>query len=123
MSGADVYMSTFSQLKQFPFFAKFLTGSILLIPNIQDIAKLSLGNDEQKISLLNILMNSDVFCNSDKYSFLFYHVTNAGKPKESHRQQQLNGQHEASEELKERLKEMSQSKARRLRIREPAIHS
>lgn len=71
MSGADVYMSTFSQLKQFPFFRKISHWFYPFDPQYQDIAKLSLGNDEQKISLLNILMNSDVFCNSDKYSFCF----------------------------------------------------
>lgn len=58
MSGADVYMSTFSQLKQFPFFRKISHWFYPFDPQYQDIAKLSLGNDEQKISLLNILMNS-----------------------------------------------------------------
>ena len=37
-------------------------------------------------------------------------------------QQQLNGQHEASEELKERLKEMSQSKARAEFVSRQYIH-
>ena len=49
MSGADVYMSTFSQLKQFPFFRKISHWFYPFDPQYQDIAKLSLGNDEQKI--------------------------------------------------------------------------
>ena len=48
-------MSTFSQLKQFPFFRKISHWFYPFDPQYQDIAKLSLGNDEQKISLLNIL--------------------------------------------------------------------
>ena len=48
MSGADVYMSTFSQLKQFPFFRKISHWFYPFDPQYRDIAKLSLGNDEQK---------------------------------------------------------------------------
>lgn len=69
MSGADVYMSTFSQLKQFPFSAKFLTGSILLTPNIR-ISPNYLSEMTNKNLSAQHLMNSDVFCNSDKYSFV-----------------------------------------------------
>ena len=121
MSGADVYMSTFSQLKQFPFFRKISHWFYPFDPQYQDIAKLSLGNDEQKISLLNILMNSDVFCNSDKYSFCFT-MLQMPESQRNLMQQQLNGQHEASEELKERLKEMSQSKARAEFVSRQYIH-
>ena len=121
MSGADVYMSTFSQLKQFPFFRKISHWFYPFDPQYQDIAKLSLGNDEQKISLLNILMNSDVFCNSDKYSFCFT-MLQMPESQRNLMQQQLNGQHEASEELKERLKEISQSKARAEFVSRQYIH-
>lgn len=121
MSGADVYMSTFSQLKQFPFFRKISHWFYPFDPQYQDIAKLSLGNDEQKISLLNILMNSDVFCNSDKYSFCFT-MLQMPESQRNLMQQQLNGQHEVSEELKERLKEMSQSKARAEFVSRQYIH-
>lgn len=114
-------MSTFSQLKQFPFFRKISHWFYPFDPQYQDIAKLSLGNDEQKISLLNILMNSDVFCNSDKYSFCFT-MLQMPESQRNLMQQQLNGQHEASEELKERLKEMSQSKARAEFVSRQYIH-
>ena len=43
MSGADVYMSTFSQLKQFPFFRKISHWFYPFDPQYQDIAKLSLS--------------------------------------------------------------------------------
>lgn len=110
MSGADVYMSTFSQLKQFPFFRKTAHWFYPFDPQYKDIAKLSLGNDGQQISVLNLLVNSEMFCNSDKYSFCF---TMLQMPDAQRKlmQQQLSGQLEMSEELKERLKGMAQSKA------------
>ena len=40
MSGADVYMSTFSQLKQFPFFRKISHWFYPFDPQYQDIAKI-----------------------------------------------------------------------------------
>lgn len=66
-------------------------------------------------------MNSDVFCNSDKYSFCFT-MLQMPESQRNLMQQQLNGQHEASEELKERLKEMSQSKARAEFVSRQYIH-
>ena len=121
MSGADVYMSTFSQLKQFPFFRKISHWFYPFDPQYPDIAKLSLGNNEHKMSLLNMLMNSDTFCNSDKYSFSF---TMLQMPENQRYllQQQLGEHNEASEELKERLKEMSQLRVHAEYVSRQYIH-
>lgn len=84
MSGADVYMSTFSQLKQFPFFRKISHWFYPFDPQYQDIAKLSLGNDEQKNLSAQHFDEFGCILQFRQILFLFYHVTNAGKPKESH---------------------------------------
>lgn len=112
MSGADVYMSTFSQLKSFPFFTKIPHWFYPFDPQYPDIARLFTNSDEHKFSILNLLMNSDTFCNSDKYSFCFTLMQMPENQREF-LQQQLGAQNEASEELKERFKEMSQEKVKR----------
>lgn len=111
MAGADVYMSTFSQLKSFPFFRKIPHWFYPFDSQYPAIAQLSIGSGEQKVSMLNLLMNSDGFCNSDKYSFCFT-LMQMPESQRQFLQQQLGAQNEASEELKERFKEMSQYKAR-----------
>lgn len=121
MSGADVYMSTFSQLKHFSFFRKVPHWFYPFDSQYHDIAKLSLGNKEQKISLLNILMNSDTFCNSDKYSFCFT-MLQMPENQRGLMQQQLSEQSEVPEELKERLKEMSQLIVHAERVSRQYIH-
>lgn len=110
MSGGDVYMSTFSQLKNFPFFRKIPHWFYPFDAQYPDVASLSIGNDNQKMSILQLLMSSDTFCNSDKYSFCFT-MLQIPESQREHILQQLGGQNEVSEELKERLKEMSQLSA------------
>ncbi len=111
MAGADVYMSTFSQLKTFPFFRKIPHWFYPFDPQYPAIARLSIGSGDQNVSMLNLLMNSDGFCNSDKYSFCFT-LMQMPESQRQFLQQQLGAQNEVSEELKERFKEMSQHKAR-----------
>ena len=112
MSGADVYMGTFSQLKTFPFFKKIPHWFYPFDPQYPDIARLSIDSGEQRLSMLGLLMNSDAFCNSDKYSFCF---TMMQMPENQRKfmQQQLGAQNEVSEELKERFREMSQDKVKK----------
>lgn len=66
--GADVYMSTFSQLKQYPFFnemANWLRPFELEENDRQETT------DKGGNKLMKILLASRHFCNSDKYSFYF----------------------------------------------------
>lgn len=66
MEGADVYMSTFSMLKSFPFFNNL---SNWFIPfDSQNNAVKSLFSDNEK-SLLTAFLHSNVMCDSDRYSF------------------------------------------------------
>lgn len=66
MEGADVYMSTFSLLKSFPFFAQ-LTNWFLPFDS-QHSAVNELFNSEDN-NLINAFVGNNIMCNSDKYSF------------------------------------------------------
>jgi hypothetical protein len=65
-NGADVYMSTFSMLKSFPFFNEF--SNWFLPFDTEHSAIRSLFTNEDK-SLFKSVLNSDIMCNSDRYSF------------------------------------------------------
>ncbi len=71
LEGADVYMSTFAQLKGFPFFKEphnwFYPFNKV---HSSVIHQVGLGKSD-KVSVLSIVLQSDFFCNSDKYSFCF----------------------------------------------------
>lgn len=69
--GADVYHSSFSMLKNIPFFNKvshWFYPFDKYQPNVLPLAQ-SMANDS--INTFNLLMHSDLFCNSDKYSLCF----------------------------------------------------
>ncbi|MFA6580962.1 MAG: CDC27 family protein [Paludibacter sp.] len=66
LEGADVYMSTFSMLKNFPFFSEFSNWFLPFDGQYSSIN--SLFNSEDN-SLLNAFLNNNIMCNSDKYSF------------------------------------------------------
>lgn len=62
MEGADVYMSTFSNLKSYPFFREPCNWFRVFNPNQPDV-KQTAG------SIARLMMSGSMFCNSDKYSF------------------------------------------------------
>lgn len=69
MEGADVYMSTFAQLKTFPFFYSIHNWFLPFDPN-QSVVRGKLNTETQQNSVLSLIMSSGFFCNSDKYSLL-----------------------------------------------------
>lgn len=69
MEGADTYMSTFSQLKSYAFFGQAAHWFYPFDKQTADIADLFADNDISDKSLLKMLLESPIFCNSDKYSF------------------------------------------------------
>lgn len=69
--GADVYMSTFSQLKSFPFFGEISNWLRPFDTNVPAIAELLPKNTEGGKTLIGAICASPFFCNSDKYSFCF----------------------------------------------------
>lgn len=69
MSGADVYMATFSQMKSYPFFNCVENWFRPFDPTNPAVSELFPADKEQEPTLQRFIMQSDTFCNSDKYSF------------------------------------------------------
>jgi len=66
LEGADVYMSTFSLLKNFPFFSEFTNWFLPF--DTQNSAVNELFKTDDK-TLISAFVSNNVMCNSDKYSF------------------------------------------------------
>lgn len=72
MEGADVFMSSFSMLKQFPFFSEFANWFIPFTPDHPEIKKNPINKEAgDDIAFSRLIMQSPMLCNSDKYSFFF----------------------------------------------------
>lgn len=70
MEGADVFHSTFSNLKNYSFFHEMSNWFLPFDPEHSSLG--SLFNDRREAgSLLDTMENSSMICNSDKYSFCF----------------------------------------------------
>lgn len=67
--GADVMMSTFSTLKQDPFFKDISNWFLPFIPTHSLFTPLT--KDDPKNTFLSLLSQSSFICDSDKYSFCF----------------------------------------------------
>lgn len=67
--GADVYISTFSQLKRFPFFNSIKNWLRPFSLNIPALSNTVTKDLLKKNNLLNGIFSSTNFCNSDKFSF------------------------------------------------------
>lgn len=70
LEGADVYMSTFAALKNYPFFREVLNW---FYPQqaIDYVLKAMKQAGNQGGSLLDLILQSGFFSNSDKYSLFF----------------------------------------------------
>ncbi len=68
MQGADVFMSTFAKLKDFPFFNELSNWFIPFMPN-HTMLHDALGNESWAKQFAEMLKSSGFLCNSDKYSF------------------------------------------------------
>ncbi len=69
IEGADVYMSTFSQLKSYPFFNELKNWFRPFDIQTPAIAEILPKDSGKKKTLLSAICASRFFCNSDKYSF------------------------------------------------------
>ena len=65
LEGADVMLSSFLHLKNFPFFNEMQNWFIPFNPNAPSMEDLPISD------LVKILFKSNLLCNSDKYSFYF----------------------------------------------------
>ena len=66
LEGADVYMSTFSLLKNFPFFSEPSNWFLPFDPHYTAVNELFMTEDK---SMIAAFIGNNVMCNSDKYSF------------------------------------------------------
>ena len=82
--GADVYMSSFSQLKRYPFF-EILSNWFYPFDKQHSMVVNVLQEGTDPKNIVNLILDSTIFCDSDKYSLCFtlQHVP------ESQRQQML----------------------------------
>lgn len=69
MEGADTYMSTFAQLKNYPFFRQAAHWFYPFDKQAPEIAELFQNEKNGNVSMAGLIMDSPIFCNSDKYSF------------------------------------------------------
>ena len=70
LEGADVFHSTFSNLKTYPFFNEMSNWFLPFNPNHSQLQAVFSNRTEGK-SLIDSMIKSPLICNSDKYSFCF----------------------------------------------------
>ncbi len=76
LEGADVFLSSFSMLKHFPFFSEIANWFVPFTSDHPEIKNNPINKDEpDDQSLTKLIMRSPMLCNSDKYSF-FFSITN-----------------------------------------------
>lgn len=73
MEGADVYMTTFAHLKQFPFFNELSNWLVPFHKENPDLSEIYSSQSEvfDPDIFVDGLKNTPFLCNSDKYSFIF----------------------------------------------------
>lgn len=92
LEGADVYMSTFSSLKSYPFFRDVHNWFYPFSRQQSNVLKtLKQSGNEGSSSLLDIILQSGFFSNSDKYS-LFFTIEQLPKVQQEMMLSQLNDQ-------------------------------
>ena len=69
MEGADVFISSFSMLKIFPFFSELPNWFVPFFPENPEIVNAVSVSDEVTKQLVQTIDSAPVLCNSDKYSF------------------------------------------------------
>lgn len=91
LEGADVYMSTFAPLKSYPFFREVQNWFYPFSKQQSDVVKQMRQNGNEKNGLLDLILQSGFFSNSDKYS-LFFTIGQLPKSQQNMMLSQLNEQ-------------------------------
>jgi tetratricopeptide (TPR) repeat protein len=71
LEGIDVYMSTFSAQKGYPFFSEFYNWFLPFHTSHSSLRELFGPNPLEGSKVLDAVLNSDYLCSSDKFSFCF----------------------------------------------------
>ena len=98
IEGVDVYMSTFSNLKFYPFFKEIHNWFLPFYSEHSQVAELFKHDSLQGVNVTKLVTSSDFLCSSDKYSFCF----NLAQVPETYRSQMaanLGSETEAYQEL------------------------
>lgn len=99
MEGADVYMSTFSQLKTYPFFHEIANWFYPFDTQHSAVVQAFSTAAGKRNILLDSILQSGFFCNSDKYSFCLT-ITQIPEAQREMMTQQFEAQNEAINEAK-----------------------
>lgn len=120
-AGADVYLSTFSQLKSYPFFHEMPNWFLPFDHTHSSVVSIFGLDGKGENNLLTLLLYSGMFCNSDKYSLCF---TMSMVPKENREQlfSQLTDQGAELFEDEQRLKGLKNHNERPEVISNSYIH-
>lgn len=70
LEGADVFHSTFSNLKNYPFFREMSNWFLPFDPQHSSLQRM-FSNQQEGNQLIETMLNSSLICNSDKYSLSF----------------------------------------------------
>ena len=109
--GEDVYLSTFSSLKFYPFFKEIYNWFLPFDPNHTAIASVFRGRQVFKgLDVPKVMTQSDLLCASDKYSFCL----NLAQVPEQYRDQ-MSANMGADSEAFEEMMHMEQNGSRRLK--------
>ncbi len=107
MAGADVYMSSFAQLKHYPFFNQISHWFYPFDMNLPLLAPLKKDFESSIFSPLRLIANSDYFCNSDKFSFCLA-MLSMPKAMKDMSIQQMEEQARMNEEQRDKLEQLIQ---------------
>ena len=109
MAGADVYMSSFAQLKHYPFFHQIAHWFYPFDLSLPMLAPLKKEFDSPGISPIKLIAHSDFFCNSDKFSFALA-ILSMPKDMRKMSMMQMEEQARMNEEQRDRLELLMQQK-------------
>ena len=99
LEGADVFLSSFSMLKHFPFFSEIANWFVPFTPDHPEIKNNPINKDEpEDQALTRLIMKSPMLCNSDKYSF-FFSITNIPPDYKQMVEESLNAEAEQLEDF------------------------
>jgi len=99
LEGIDVYMSTFSAQKSYPFFNEFYNWFLPFHTSHSSLKDLFGPNPLEGSNVLDAVLNSDYLCSSDKYSFCF-NLLQVPANYRSTMSNQMNADSEAFEEVR-----------------------
>jgi hypothetical protein len=109
MAGADVYMSSFAQLKHYPFFHEIPHWFYPFDLSLPMLSPLEKEFNHSAFSPLKLIVHSDYFCNSDKYSFALA-ILEMPKSMRDMSMQQMEDQARMNEEQRDKLEALMKQK-------------